>query len=60
MTEDGCQQCGEDTYSGDEATECTSCPDGMTSDAGSTSKSDCKGGKQFKFNFNEMCSINNA
>ena len=53
MTESGCQQCGENTYSGDGATECTSCPDGMISSAGSTTKSDCKGGKQFI----EMCTI---
>ena len=42
MTESGCQQCGENTYSGDGAESCKSCPDGKTSAAGSTSSADCK------------------
>ena len=41
MTETGCQQCGENTFSGDGASSCTSCPDGMLSAAGSTSEEDC-------------------
>ena len=47
MTEDGCQQCGENTYSGDGAESCTSCPDGMISAAGSTSEADCEYGCSF-------------
>ena len=41
MTESGCQQCGENTYSGDGAESCTSCPSGKISAAGSTSEADC-------------------
>ena len=41
MTENGCHQCGENTYSDDGASSCTSCPDGMISAAGSTSEEDC-------------------
>ena len=41
MTENGCQQCGENTYSGAGASSCTSCPAGKISAAGSTSESDC-------------------
>ena len=41
MTDTGCQQCGENTYSGDGASSCSNCPDGMISAAGSTSVSDC-------------------
>merc|ERR1712176_1160616 len=41
MTENGCQQCGENTFSGDGASSCTSCPDGMVPAAGSTSEDDC-------------------
>ena len=41
MTESGCQQCEENTYSGDGAESCTSCPDGKISAAGSTSEADC-------------------
>ena len=36
MTENGCQQCGENTYSGAGASECTDCPDNKISDAGLT------------------------
>ena len=46
MTENGCQQCGENTYSGAGASSCTSCPDGMISAAGSTSEADCYGGEK--------------
>ena len=45
MTDSGCQQCGENTFSGDGASSCTSCPDGMVSVAGSTSEDDCDYGK---------------
>jgi uncharacterized Zn finger protein (UPF0148 family) len=45
MTETGCQQCGENTFSGDGASSCTSCPDGKVSFAGSTSEDDCDYGK---------------
>ena len=44
MTENGCQQCGENTYSGAGASSCTSCPDDMISAAGSTSEGDCEYG----------------
>ena len=43
MTESGCQLCGNNTYSGDGA-ECTSCPDGKISPAGSSSEADCRYG----------------
>ena len=45
MTASGCQQCGENTYSGPGASSCTSCPDGKLSSAGSTSEDDCEYGK---------------
>ena len=45
MTDSGCQQCGENTFSGAGASSCTSCPDGMISAAGSTSEDDCAYGK---------------
>ena len=45
MTENGCKQCGENTYSSDEASSCTSCPDDMISAAGSTSEADCEYGR---------------
>ena len=51
MTENGCQQCGENTYSGAGASSCTSCPDGKISAAGSTSEDDCHGGKKYSFNY---------
>ena len=41
MTETGCQQCGENTYSEDGASSCTSCPDGKVSNAGSSSDKNC-------------------
>ena len=44
MTETGCQLCGNNTYSGDGAESCTSCPEGQVSVAGSTSEADCKKG----------------
>ena len=44
MTESGCVECGANTYSGDEATECTPCPDSKVSAAGSTSEADCQHG----------------
>ena len=45
MTETGCQQCGENTFSGDGALSCANCPDGMLSAAGSTSEEECFYGK---------------
>ena len=49
MTDTGCQQCGENTYSGAGASSCSNCPDGTISDAGSTSVADCVyGEKTFK------------
>ena len=47
LTDDGCQQCPENTFSADKATSCTSCPDGKISPAGSTSASDCEYGENF-------------
>ena len=41
MTNSGCQQCGENTFSGPGASSCTSCPDGKVSAAGSKSATDC-------------------
>ena len=54
MTENGCQQCGENTYSGAGASECTDCPDNKISDAGSTSEADCEDGKKLLFINNEI------
>ena len=45
MTENGCQQCGENTCSGAGASSCTNCPDDMISAAGSTSDADCAYGE---------------
>ena len=45
MTESGCQQCGENTFSGPGASSCTSCPDDKITSAGSTSEDDCYHGK---------------
>ena len=45
MTENGCEQCGVNTYSGAGASSCTSCPDDMISAAGSTSEADCEYGR---------------
>ena len=45
MTESGCQQCEENTYSGPGAEACTSCPDGKVSAAGSTLIDDCDFGE---------------
>ena len=44
MTKTGCRQCGENSYSGDGASSCISCPDGKTSVTGSTSVEDCQYG----------------
>ena len=41
MTDSGCQQCGENTFSGDGASSCTECSVGKLSTAGSTSVDDC-------------------
>ena len=50
-TENGCQQCGENTFSGWGADSCTKCPDGKVSDAGSSSITDCELGKIFSTYF---------
>ena len=47
MTERGCKECGENSYSGDGASSCISCPDGQVLDAGSTSVEDCQYGNMF-------------
>ena len=49
MTDSGCQQCGENTYSGDGASSCISCPDGKLSAAGSTSADGCAYGMSLSF-----------
>ena len=45
LTDGGCEQCPENTYSPDKAKSCTSCPDDKVSPAGSTSVADCEFGK---------------
>ena len=40
--DNGCRQCGENTYSGAGASSCTSCPKNDISAVGSTSEVDCK------------------
>ena len=44
MTKTGCRECGENSYSGDGASSCISCPDGQVSDAGSKAIDDCQYG----------------
>ena len=46
MTDSGCQQCGENTFSAAKASSCSSCPKDMVSAAGSTSEDDCSYGKK--------------
>ena len=41
MTESGCVQCPEDTFSGPGADVCEPCPDEWTAPAGSTDPADC-------------------
>ena len=41
MTDSGCQQCEDNSFSGDGASSCTSCPAGLVSEAGSASEDDC-------------------
>merc|ERR1740124_1111665 len=41
MTDNGCEQCPENTWSEDGASSCSQCPKGQMSDAGSTSQEDC-------------------
>ncbi|XP_063678290.1 deleted in malignant brain tumors 1 protein-like [Bolinopsis microptera] len=41
ITDTGCQQCEENTWSEYNSDNCTSCPDGMISSAGSRAASDC-------------------
>ena len=45
MTENGCQQCEANTYSGASADFCIPCPEGKISPPGSTSEADCEFGK---------------
>ena len=45
MTDGGCEQCEENTFSSAGASSCTNCPAGMVSGAGSTSRNDCSFGK---------------
>ena len=47
MAESGCVECGANTYSGDAATECTSCTEGKVSAVGSTSEADCQYGSYY-------------
>ena len=56
MTDSGCQQCGENTFSGDGASSCTSCPDGKLSAAGSTSEDDCEYGNFEHLTIYNACS----
>jgi len=42
MTDDGCEQCGENTFSAYGASSCTSCSEGKVSKPGSTSALDCE------------------
>ena len=51
MTENGCQQCGENTFSGARASSCISCPGDMVSVAGSSSKTDCNFGENQRISF---------
>merc|ERR1740124_906449 len=41
MTDNGCEQCPENTWSEAGASSCSQCPEGQMSDAGSTSQEDC-------------------
>ena len=41
LTERGCEQCGENSFSAAEDDVCTPCPGGTTSPAGSVSHKDC-------------------
>ena len=45
MTDNGCRQCGENSFSADGASSCESCPEDMVSAAGSSSEDDCSFGK---------------
>ena len=45
MTDTGCQQCGENTFSEKGSSFCTSCPDGQISAPGSSSRNNCSYGK---------------
>ena len=46
MTDSGCQQCVENTFSAAGASSCSSCPKDMVSAAGSTSEDNCSYGKK--------------
>ncbi|XP_063685706.1 adhesion G protein-coupled receptor E2-like isoform X2 [Bolinopsis microptera] len=64
MTDIGCQQCGENTFSADGASSCTSCPEGMVSEAGSTSDDcffeECPAGQYRSYNMTTCanCRVN--
>ena len=60
MAENKCQQCGENTYSGAGASSCTSCPDGMTSAAGSISEDDCQYGRYIRLPQLSLFDLNSA
>ena len=47
MTNNGCQQCEENTFSADGASSCTNCSDHMVSANGSKSEDDCFFGKTY-------------
>ena len=45
MTDEGCEECGENMYSGAGADSCTSCPGDKIAPAGSTAEDQCYYGK---------------
>ena len=57
MTDSGCQQCGENSYSGDGASSCTSCPEGKVAAAGSASEDDCEYGKMELINKSDSITL---
>ena len=60
MTVSGCQQCGENSFSGDGASSCDSCPEGKVSSAGSSSVDDCYYGNNYSLFFVVNIQINNV
>ena len=57
MTDSGCRQCGENNYSGDGASWCTSCPEGKVAAAGSASEDDCEYGKMELINKSDSITL---
>ena len=57
MTESGCEDCPENTYSGDNASECTPCPDGKIAANGSRTVEDCVHGKKLNKRLKQSHSI---